>query len=128
VFLAHFVAKDQGYYEQEGIKIEESQINTSDLIADNLVAGHINAAIELSITSLLQVLVIVTVLEYMHIGVLESSIGIGTLLDRENTNHDNVNVFALVLLIGVIGFSLNWITEKIQYKWKHWSNENLKNE
>jgi ABC-type nitrate/sulfonate/bicarbonate transport system substrate-binding protein len=52
--LAHFVAKDQGYYEQEGIKIEESQINTSDLIANNLVAGHISAAIELSITSLLQ--------------------------------------------------------------------------
>jgi ABC-type nitrate/sulfonate/bicarbonate transport system substrate-binding protein len=52
--LAHFVAKDQSYYEQEGVKIEESQINTSDLIADNLIAGHINAAIELSITSLLQ--------------------------------------------------------------------------
>jgi ABC-type nitrate/sulfonate/bicarbonate transport system permease component len=73
-------------------------------------------------------LVIVTVLEYMHIGVSENSIGIGTLLDRENTNHDNVNVFALVLLIGVIGFFLNWVTEKIQNKWIHWSNENLKNE
>ncbi|GHT77161.1 hypothetical protein FACS189413_09690 [Bacteroidia bacterium] len=73
-------------------------------------------------------LVIVTVLEYMHIGISESSIGIGTLLDKENTNHDNVNVFALVLLIGVIGFFLNWITEKIQHKWIHWSNENLKTE
>jgi NitT/TauT family transport system substrate-binding protein len=52
--LAHFVAKDQGYYEQEGVKIVESQINTSDLIANDLVAGQINAAIELSLTSLLQ--------------------------------------------------------------------------
>ncbi|GHU69986.1 hypothetical protein FACS189413_09710 [Bacteroidia bacterium] len=52
--LAHFVAKDQGYYEQEGVKIKESEIKTSDLMADNLVAGHINAAIELSITSLLK--------------------------------------------------------------------------
>jgi ABC-type nitrate/sulfonate/bicarbonate transport system substrate-binding protein len=51
--LAHFVAKDQGYYEQEGIIIEETQIGTSDLIANNLVSGHINAAIELSITPLL---------------------------------------------------------------------------
>lgn len=52
--LAHFIAKDQGYYEQEGLKIKESQINTSDLIADNLIAGHINVAIELSMTALLQ--------------------------------------------------------------------------
>jgi ABC-type nitrate/sulfonate/bicarbonate transport system permease component len=73
-------------------------------------------------------LVIVTVLEYMHIGVSESSIGIGTLLDKENTNHDTMNVFALVLLIGIIGFFLNWITEKIQLKWIHWSSENLKND
>jgi ABC-type nitrate/sulfonate/bicarbonate transport system substrate-binding protein len=51
--LAHFVAKDQGYYEQEGVKIEETQIATSDLIANNLVSGHIYAAIELSITPLL---------------------------------------------------------------------------
>jgi ABC-type nitrate/sulfonate/bicarbonate transport system permease component len=72
-------------------------------------------------------LVIVTVLEYMHIGVLEEAYGIGTLLDIETTNHVTVNIFALVLLIGVIGFLLNWITEKIQHKWIHWSNENLKN-
>jgi ABC-type nitrate/sulfonate/bicarbonate transport system substrate-binding protein len=52
--LAHFVAKDQGYYEQEGIKIAGSQISTSDQIANDLVAGQINAAIELSLTSLLQ--------------------------------------------------------------------------
>jgi ABC-type nitrate/sulfonate/bicarbonate transport system substrate-binding protein len=52
--LAHFVAKDQGYYEPEGIKIEEHQISTSDQIANDLVAGQINAAIELSLTSLLQ--------------------------------------------------------------------------
>ena len=73
-------------------------------------------------------LVIVTVLEYMHIGVSEKSIGIGTLLDKENTNHDITNVFALVLLIGIVGFFLNWVTEQIQHKWIHWSNENLKNE
>jgi ABC-type nitrate/sulfonate/bicarbonate transport system permease component len=72
-------------------------------------------------------LVIVTVLEYMHIGVSEEAYGIGTLLDRETTNHETVNIFALILLIGVIGFLLNWIAEKIQHKWIHWSNENLKN-
>ena len=71
-------------------------------------------------------LVIVTVLEYMHIGISENSIGIGTLLDKENINHENVNVFALVLLIGVIGFVLNKGAELIQYKLIHWSNENLK--
>jgi ABC-type nitrate/sulfonate/bicarbonate transport system permease component len=63
----------------------------------------------------------------MHIGVSEEAYGIGTLLDIETTNHATVNIFALVLLIGVIGFLLNWITERIQHKWIHWSNENLKN-
>ena len=73
-------------------------------------------------------LVIVTVLEYMFIGVSESSTGIGTLLYRANENQPKANVFALVLLIGVIGFFLNKVAEWIQNKLIHWSNENLKNE
>jgi ABC-type nitrate/sulfonate/bicarbonate transport system permease component len=71
-------------------------------------------------------LVVVTVLEYMHIGVSEETCGIGTLLDREMTNHATINIFALVFLIGTIGFLLNGIAETIQRKWIHWSNENLK--
>jgi ABC-type nitrate/sulfonate/bicarbonate transport system permease component len=73
-------------------------------------------------------LVIVTVLEYIPVGTSETSYGIGRLLKKAEETQPYVNVFALVLLIGVIGFFLNWITEKIQHRWIHWSNENLKNE
>jgi ABC-type nitrate/sulfonate/bicarbonate transport system permease component len=70
-------------------------------------------------------LVIVTVLEYMRIG---NANGIGYLLENNTTLDNKVGIFALVLLIGVVGFVLNKITEIIQHKWIHWSNENLKNE
>lgn len=71
-------------------------------------------------------LVVITVLEYMHIG--QSVIGLGELLESEVTNHDKTNIFAIVLLIGTIGFLLNKGAEWLQHKYIHWSNENLKNE
>jgi ABC-type nitrate/sulfonate/bicarbonate transport system permease component len=71
-------------------------------------------------------LVVITVLEYIPIG--QSEIGLGKLLESEISNHDKTNIFAFLLLIGIVGFLLNWVTEKIQRKWIHWSNENLKNE
>jgi len=52
--LTHFVAENQGYYNEEGIEIEANPIKTSDLIAQDLVAGHTNVAIELSIVPLLR--------------------------------------------------------------------------
>lgn len=52
--LTHFVAESQGFYKEEGLEIEANPIKTSDLIAQDLVAGHTNVAIELSIVPLLR--------------------------------------------------------------------------
>jgi len=52
--LTHFVAIEEGYYEAEGLTVEGSPIKTSNLIAQDLVAGHINVGIELSIVPLLK--------------------------------------------------------------------------
>jgi ABC-type nitrate/sulfonate/bicarbonate transport system substrate-binding protein len=52
--LTHFVALENGYYKDEGLEIEANPIKTSDLIAQDLVAGHIDIAIELSIVPLLK--------------------------------------------------------------------------
>ncbi len=52
--LTHFVAESQGYYKEEGLELEANPIKTSDLIAQDLVAGHTNVAIELSIVPLLR--------------------------------------------------------------------------
>ena len=73
-------------------------------------------------------LVVVTVLEYLNVGQSDNSLGIGALLNSPYAGQSYMNMFALVLLIGFIGFVLNWITEKIQNRLIHWSNENLKNE
>ncbi|MBV6479212.1 MAG: putative aliphatic sulfonates-binding protein [Ignavibacteria bacterium] len=52
--LTHFVAQANGYYEDEGLEIEANPIKTSNLIAQDLVAGHIDVGIELSIVPLLK--------------------------------------------------------------------------
>ncbi|MDP1728466.1 MAG: ABC transporter substrate-binding protein [Bacteroidota bacterium] len=55
--LTHFVALEKGYYKEEGFgedDIEANPIKTSNLIAQDLVAGHIDAGIELSIVPLLK--------------------------------------------------------------------------
>jgi ABC-type nitrate/sulfonate/bicarbonate transport system substrate-binding protein len=52
--LTHFVAEEKGYYKEEGLEVEANPIKTSNSIAQDLVAGHIDAAIELSIVPLLK--------------------------------------------------------------------------
>lgn len=52
--LTHFVAVEQGFYQDEGIEVDANPIETSNLIAQHLVAGEIDAAIELSLVPLLQ--------------------------------------------------------------------------
>jgi len=52
--LTHFVAESQGYYKEEGLEIEANPIKTSDLIAQDLVTGHTDVAIEVSIVPLLR--------------------------------------------------------------------------
>ncbi len=52
--LTHFVAVENGYYKDEGLDVQAQQIMTSNLIAQELVAGNIDAAIELSIIPLLK--------------------------------------------------------------------------
>lgn len=52
--LTHFVAMEKGYYKEEGVEVEANPIKTSNLIAQDIVAGHINAGIELSIVPLLK--------------------------------------------------------------------------
>lgn len=52
--LTHFVAVEKGYYKDEGLEVEANVIKTSNLIAQDLVAGHIDAGIELSIVPLLK--------------------------------------------------------------------------
>jgi ABC-type nitrate/sulfonate/bicarbonate transport system substrate-binding protein len=51
--LTHFVAVEKGFYKEEGLEVEANPINTSNLIAQDLVVGHIDAGIELSIVPLL---------------------------------------------------------------------------
>ncbi|MBK9271923.1 MAG: ABC transporter substrate-binding protein [Saprospiraceae bacterium] len=52
--LTHFVAVEKGYYKEEGLEVEANPIKTSNLIAQDLVTGHIDAGIELSIVPLLK--------------------------------------------------------------------------
>lgn len=52
--LTHFVAVEKGYYKDEGLEVEANPIKTSNLIAQDLVAGHIDVGIELSIVPLLK--------------------------------------------------------------------------
>lgn len=52
--LTHFVALEKGYYKEKGLEVEANPIKTSNLIAQDIVAGHIDAGIELSIVPLLK--------------------------------------------------------------------------
>jgi len=70
-------------------------------------------------------LVIVTVLEYMRLG---NEMGLGGLVNDELERQHYSNVYAFILLIGIIGFILNKVTEIIQGKYIHWSNENSKSD
>jgi len=52
--LTHFVAKEKGYYKEQNIEVVANSVKTSNLIAQELVSGHINVGIELAITPILK--------------------------------------------------------------------------
>lgn len=52
--LTHFVAIEKGYYKEQNIEVEANVVQTSDLIAQELVTGHIDVGIELSLTPALK--------------------------------------------------------------------------
>jgi NitT/TauT family transport system substrate-binding protein len=54
--LTHFVAEEEGFYEKYGVKVEGERINTSNLLAQEVAAGHIDVAIELAVNPLVNVL------------------------------------------------------------------------
>jgi ABC-type nitrate/sulfonate/bicarbonate transport system substrate-binding protein len=52
--LTHFVAVEKGYYKEQNLEVEGNPIKTSNLIAQELVSGHIDFGIELAITPALK--------------------------------------------------------------------------
>jgi|AntRauTorckE5430_2_1112549.scaffolds.fasta_scaffold00970_5 ABC-type nitrate/sulfonate/bicarbonate transport system substrate-binding protein len=52
--LTHFVAVEKGYYKEQNLEVEGNPIHTSNLIAQELVSGHIDFGIELAITPVLK--------------------------------------------------------------------------
>lgn len=52
--LTYFVCVENGYFIDESIDIRAVPIKTSDIIAQEIVAGHIDAGIELSVVPLLK--------------------------------------------------------------------------
>lgn len=52
--LTHFVALENGYYEEQNLDVIGNPAKTSNLIAQELVAGHIDVGIELAITPALK--------------------------------------------------------------------------
>ncbi len=51
--LTHFVALDQGFYADEGLEVDAKSTPTSNALAQGVVAGSIDAVIELAIVPLL---------------------------------------------------------------------------
>ncbi|MBK8554448.1 MAG: hypothetical protein IPL65_01160 [Lewinellaceae bacterium] len=68
--------------------------------------------------SLSYCLVIVTVLEYLRLG---NKLGIGGLVNNELEMQHYPKVYALVFIIGFIGFLLNKSTEYLQHRYFNWS-------
>lgn len=52
--LTHFVAIEKGFYKELSLEVEGNPVKTSNLIAQELVAGHIDVGIELAITPILK--------------------------------------------------------------------------
>lgn len=75
--------------------------------------------------SLSYCIVIVTVLEYASLGNNGSNPGIGKLVSEEAEKLNYPMVYALIFLIGFIGFALNKIIEIFDYFFLHWSKNNL---
>jgi len=59
-------------------------------------------------------IVIVTVLEYMNMG---SQIGLGTLVSDEMEQLNYERVYSIIMIVGLIGFVLNKIIDKISEKY-----------
>lgn len=51
--LTHFVAQSEGFYQKHGVTVRAERINTSNLLAQEVVTGHVNVAIELAINPLI---------------------------------------------------------------------------
>src|SRR5437868_15369905 len=54
--LTHFVAEEKGFYQKRGLKVQGERINTSNLLAQEVAAGHVDAAIELAVNPLVNAL------------------------------------------------------------------------
>jgi len=52
--LTHFVAIEKGYYKEQNLEVIGNPVKTSNLIAQELVSGHIDVGIELAITPILK--------------------------------------------------------------------------
>ncbi len=63
-------------------------------------------------------LVIVTVLEYMKLG---NVVGIGGLIDDEIQQSNYTRFYSLTIIIGIVGFLLNKLTEIFQNNVLHWN-------
>ncbi|MBK9271925.1 MAG: ABC transporter permease subunit [Saprospiraceae bacterium] len=71
-------------------------------------------------------IVIVTVLEYMNIGNNGSNPGIGKLIGEEAEQLNYPRVYALIFVIGLVGFLLNKIVEILDSFFLQWSKNNSK--
>lgn len=65
-------------------------------------------------------IIVVTVLEYASVG---GGQGLGLLVSDESANYRYAKVYALIFLVGLVGFCLNRIVESTQKKVCHWINE-----
>jgi len=54
VSLPHFIAKEKGFYKEEGLEIEDAVIKTSNQMSQDLIGGHIDASIHLALVPLLK--------------------------------------------------------------------------
>lgn len=52
--LTHFVAIEKGFYKEQNLEVVGNPVKTSNLIAQELVSGHIDIGIELAITPILK--------------------------------------------------------------------------
>jgi len=52
--LTHFVAIEKGFYTEQNLEVVGNPVKTSNLIAQELVSGHIDIGIELAITPILK--------------------------------------------------------------------------
>ncbi len=52
--LTHFVAVEKGFYKEQNLNVEANVVKTSNLIAQEIVSGHINFGIELAIIPILK--------------------------------------------------------------------------